>query len=166
MDHGQTNLHVQANSRDEDPMRVFVIMRRSSPLWEVKDAIIIQEALQLMSTNPTIPYKNVTTLALIAKELFDQVRFLVLDVRNEAFDFSTAHIEGRNDLPVVTVRLSKKKQTAQIEGAPIEREVNRRLREIYCDEGYDKTPPFVIDHTNGKVPTYLTPRSVTVPPRS
>ncbi|KAF1991388.1 hypothetical protein K402DRAFT_459405 [Aulographum hederae CBS 113979] len=114
-----------------------------------------QMSLQLISPEPLDPKDT----KLVAKELWGIVNFLIIDLFHSTYEPTTAHLQSANDLPVLTVRLSKKKETAKFEGLPIESRVNQQLRELHDHEGPGSEPPFLVDHTHGNVPTYPNPRS-------
>jgi hypothetical protein len=95
----------------------------------------------------------------MAKGMWGTLSFFIFDIFNDDYDSVTAHLEGKNDLPVMTVRFSKIKETTQVESPAIQTRVNQQLRQLHDDEGHGSEPPFYVDHTNGKVPTYFKPRT-------
>ena len=119
---------------------------------------VLDAALQLISQEAWDP----KTCKFMAKEMWGTLNFFIFDIFNDDYDSNTAHLEGKNDLPVITVRFSKKKETAQVEGLPIQARVNQQLRQLHDNEGHGSEPPFYVDHTNGKVPTYPKPRTAVV----
>ncbi|KIV98293.1 uncharacterized protein PV09_09861 [Verruconis gallopava] len=150
------------------PTRVFIIIQESSRYWSKTDAEVIGAALSLISQQ-VLDSKDRTFTAndyrFMAKEMWGAVTFFIFDLFNDNYNLNTAHKRGENDLPVITVRLSKKKETARYEGRPLQIHVNQQLRKIHDNVGYGCEPPFFVDHTNGKVPTYTNPRTaVRCPP--
>lgn len=150
------NSIVEMNISNREPTRVLIILRQSSPHWSKCDTEVIDAALQLVSQEETW---NQNDYRFMAKEMWGTVTFFILDIFNGGYDWNTAHLEGKNDLPVITVRFSRKKETALVEGPFIRARVNQQLRQLHDDEGYESKPPFYVDHTNGKVPTCLRPRT-------
>ncbi|KIV98621.1 uncharacterized protein PV09_09597 [Verruconis gallopava] len=151
------------------PTRIFIILQDSSPHWSKPDSEVIGVALSLISQQKVLGSTGCTFTAneykFMAKEIWGAVTFFIFDLSNDNYNLNTAHKEGENDLPVVTVRLSKSKETARYEGKPLQMQVNQQLRHIHDKVGYGYEPPFFIDHTNGKVPIYPNPRTaVRCPP--
>jgi hypothetical protein len=95
----------------------------------------------------------------MAKEMWGTFSLFIIDLFHSDYDWNTAHLKGRNDLPVITVRFTKKKETALFEGPSIGVTVNEKLRQLHDDEGYGCKPHFFVDHTGGRVPTYAKPRT-------
>lgn len=147
---------------DPSPIRVLIIVKHASQRWATDDAQVIDAALHLVSQVHHRGQEIWTRRGhkLIAKEMWECFNCLVVDVAHDEYNWNTAHLEGENDLPVITVRFSGKKETASIEGAAITTRVNQELRQLHDNEGYDSKPPFFVDHTNGRVPTYPKPRTV------
>jgi hypothetical protein len=131
-------------------------MRQSSRHWLKSDTEVIDAALQLILQKEAW---NQIDYRFMAKEMWGTVSFFIFDIFNGGYDWNTAYLEGKNDLPVIAVRFSKKKETALVEGPFIRVRVKQQLRQLHNDEGYGSKPPFYVDHTNGKVPTYPKPRT-------
>lgn len=139
----------------ESPKRILILMRDSSRHWLKTDAEIIDTALQLISQQAL----NLNDYRFIAKEMWGTVTFYIVDLFHHDYDPDTAHKEGENDLPLIIVRFSKKKETALQEKQTMEDFVNQRLRQLHDDEGYGSKPPFYVDHRDGKIPSYPSPRT-------
>lgn len=144
------------------PTRILILMQNSSRHWLKTDAEVIDAALELISQQD-LDLNNVTFTAkdyrFIAKEMWGMVTFFIVDLFHHDYNPETSHKEGENNLPLIVVRFSKKKETALQENQAMEVYVNQRLRQLHDDEGYGSEPPFFVDHRDGKVPSYPSPRT-------
>ncbi|KAG8406075.1 hypothetical protein J3459_017455 [Metarhizium acridum] len=147
-------------STSTDAKRVFVAVTNLHPLhvasWDSPDKVF-QHALKLLQNTGLVATEN-PDYQFIAKERYNKI-FFIYDIGNVNFRLATAHLPGDNDLPVLCVTLGKEEHV-QAASRPVENQVNLRLREIYECHGYDAHPPFSIDHANGNIPTYTSPRTL------
>lgn len=100
----------------------------------------------------------------VAEERFDTRSHLIFDVAYDDYQPENAHLPGQGDLPVLRVWLTKK-EGAERASSVIQEMVNGRIRQIHDQTGIGSAPPFLIDYTDGKVPTYWNPRSMKKAPR-
>jgi len=148
-----------------EPRRVLVSVSRKSPHYSnawTSCQEVIHVALRVMSEQGMIASTpdDVLQYQLLATERWDLRTYIVFDMFNELYDPDTAHLPGRNDLPVISVFLhGSGKQDASTAGKPIESWVNREIRDIHNSTGPQSRPPFKIDHANGNVPYYPNPRT-------
>lgn len=150
------------NTTNREPTRVLVMVKPSSRHWSNKDNAVMNAALHLISKE-LIPEQEALDwkdCKFMAKEMWGIITFFIFDIFHNDYDSSTAHLEGKNDLPVITVRFSKKKESAGFEAPSIQAQANQQLRQIHDNEGTKSEAPFYVDHTNGQVPTYWNPRTV------
>lgn len=103
--------------------------------------------------------RDTINLRFMAEENFDTRNHLVFDVSHDDYQPATAHLPGQGDLPVVRVWLSKE-QGADVAGSDIRSRVNNRIREIHDLTGAGSVPPFFVDYSGGKLPTFWNPRTM------
>lgn len=144
--------------------RVVIIISKRSPHWRnawVSDEGIVTIALRLIQEKQLIPVdvQNCTsTVKVLAKERWDLRTFIVFDIFNDTYDPDTAHLPGQNDLPVISVFLSRNESASEA-GTPMLNKVNSDIRAIHNATGQGSRPPFVVDHSGGNVPFYPNPRT-------
>ncbi|KAH7359001.1 hypothetical protein B0T11DRAFT_285551 [Plectosphaerella cucumerina] len=94
----------------------------------------------------------------MALDRWDQRIFMLCDLFNADYNFLEANLEGNNELPVVVVKIShdtiRSKKIPQHIGM-----VGTSLRELHDFHGWEKRPPFSVDHANGAYPTFALTRS-------
>lgn len=96
-------------------------------------------------------------LRMLVKERWTKRLWIVFDIFNDAYDPDKAHLLKMNDLPVIMVSLSEKDVITI--SKLIEGKVNDSVREAHDVHGVGSRPPFIVDHTNGQILTYLNPRT-------
>ncbi|KND87661.1 hypothetical protein TOPH_07692 [Tolypocladium ophioglossoides CBS 100239] len=95
----------------------------------------------------------------VARERWGPRTHIVFDIFNLDYDPDVAHIEGRNDLSVITIFFTRGTDMVVSDaGMPVANAVNKGIRDIHDLEGLNSRPPFSTDHANGSVPTYPNPR--------
>ncbi|KAG5976144.1 hypothetical protein E4U55_007485 [Claviceps digitariae] len=151
--------------------RVFVQLSRSHRhhpgAWEDSSALI-DAAIAFLHQNgiPGFdPSLGPLNPRLLVKENWGFHIRLVFDVSHPAYDPATAHLQGVNDLPGVMVEFSKRRDYVNTSRV-IADKVNQTVREIHDSNGYGSEPPFAVDYTTGRGPTYWRPRSCCKPPES
>lgn len=96
---------------------------------------------------------------LLAEERWDSRTHIVFDILHDSYKSEEAHLPGHGDLPVIAVWLSKK-QVVQTASEGIRNKVNNEVQEIHRLFGEGSQPPFFIDHSGGKVPVFMNPRTI------
>ncbi|KIH88781.1 hypothetical protein SPBR_09011 [Sporothrix brasiliensis 5110] len=145
--------------------RVVVVVSRKSRYWATAWASsegLIAVAFRLLQVERLIPsdaQNNPSTVTFIAKERWDLRTYLVFDIFHDTYNADEAHIPGRNDLPVISVFLGEKKESAGIAGRPTANKVNTDIRALHNSTGPGSRPPFTVDHIDGQVPFYPNPRT-------
>ncbi|KAI0532260.1 hypothetical protein GGR58DRAFT_507635 [Xylaria digitata] len=147
--------------------RVLVIVPSRHSAWSTawdKPEKVIEIALEVLKEKGLIPIDRceLSDARFIAKERWTAVTYLVFDIFHTAYDPVTAHIAGRNDLPLLAVWIGNHTAMAATKG--LEMQVNEDVREIHDNTGLGSQPPFDIDHLNGSGPTYSRPRTVIILP--
>ncbi|KAH7175790.1 hypothetical protein EDB81DRAFT_633139 [Dactylonectria macrodidyma] len=99
-----------------------------------------------------------SAIRFLATERWDLRTFIVFDMLHDSYDPDKAHLPGQDDLPVISVFFGLK-ESASIAGRPITNKVNSDIRAIHNATGPGSRPPFLVDHTGGKVPFYTNPRN-------
>ncbi|KAK7972425.1 hypothetical protein PG988_006559 [Apiospora saccharicola] len=149
-----------------NPKRVFVSVSPKNSYypgaWMSPDAIVSQ-AIDLIQKNGLITPTEPPIPRILLQERWNRIH-IVFDVFNNSYDPETAHLLGLNDLDVLEVYFSAQggvdtKHTA-IAKSGLQAEVNKQLREIHDWTGVGSQPPFIVDHSNGHVPTYSHPRTL------
>lgn len=141
--------------------RVFVSVSSRSPLFPVaweNPEMVIQDAIKLVIQQDLNPANTAPRLLVV--ERWSRI-YVVFDLGHDNYKPETAHISGQNDLPVVAVDFSRDGiSTARAASTGLQDEVNKQIREIHDLSGLGSQPPFIIDHANGKVPTFPYPRTM------
>ena len=152
---------VQAERRAK---RVLIMVSRRSPQWEkawTSPEELIAIAQRLAQESGLLPQgvqDDPSATRFLAKERWDGRTFIVFDVYHDAYDPDRAHLQGRDNLPVIEVYLSQR-QTARMAGNPTANKVNGDVRALHNATGPGSRPPFNVDHSEGRVPFYNNPRS-------
>lgn len=143
-----------------DATRIFVSISSQSQYWtqasqsaEAMGGV----ALDILQKNGFLTHSAVPRF--VAEERFTTRTHLIFDIFYNNYQPETAHLPGQGDLPVLRVSLSKG-QGADRLGSQAQRMVNDRIREIHDLTGTGSVPPFFIDHSNGKLPTFWNPRTM------
>lgn len=147
------------------PTRILVTVSSLSQHWaEARTSAkrIETIAFGILEEEGLLP-KN-SSVKLVAEERFDTRVHLVFDVFYDDYQPEIAHLRGQGELRVLHVSMSKT-QDARKASPAIQKMVNDRIRQIHDQTGIGSVPPFFIDYTNGKVPTYWNPRTMEKAPR-
>jgi len=150
-----------------EPKRVFVSVSRKSPYWSkawTSSEEVISVVLRLMRENNLVALDtndDPSQHLFLVKERWDKRTFIVFDIFNNTYNPDNAHLPGQNDLPVISVFLHRN-ESANIAGGLIANQVNKELRDLHNSTGPGSQPPFIVDHANGKVPSYPNPRTCTL----
>lgn len=153
----------------DGPRRVFVAVSRKSPSYDdawdspektIRDAVHLLQERRLLPREAAAP-----TPRFLAKERWHRI-LIVFEVFHDAYNPDDAHLPGRNDLPVIAVSFSAKHgqqvhtESAREADPRLQDQVNTQIRNLHDWHGMGSRPPFVVDHADGKVPTYANPRSL------
>ncbi|KAH8761627.1 hypothetical protein F5883DRAFT_562595 [Diaporthe sp. PMI_573] len=95
---------------------------------------------------------------LLVEERWGQRTHIVFDILHSDYRPEEAHLPGHGNLPVITVSLSKT-EAVQAATMGIQDKVNSKVREVHRLFGDGSEPPFFIDHSDGKVPLFMNPRT-------
>jgi hypothetical protein len=146
---------------EKSPKRVLIsVGSKSSYLSEAWDQPeeMIQTSLRILLEKKALSPSPADVLY-VAKERWGPRTHIVFDIFNHDYDPDVAHIEGRNDLPVITIFFTRGTDVVVSDaGMPVANAVNKGIRDIHDLEGLNSRPPFSTDHANGNVPTYPNPR--------
>lgn len=142
--------------------RVFVSISPRSRYWsqvcESAEAVLYI-ALALIKENKLLPDSVDTQDAkLLVEERWGLRTHIVFDICHDDYNSETAHLSSSDRLPVIAVWLSAK-ESAQIATKGIKIKVNEETREFHRLHPIGVQPPFIVDHTNGKVPCFANPRA-------
>jgi len=142
--------------------RVFIsVGSKSSYLSRAYDQPIemITLSLELLKERMGFSADYDRDVLYVARERSGIRTHIVFDIFNVGYDSSTAHIEGENDLPVISIFFTRGEEVTVDEAAmPVANSVNKEIRDIHDLEGIRSKPPFSIDRADGKIPTYTHPR--------
>lgn len=154
--------------------RVLVVLSSGSPYWpepgsepEILEAQI-SEAQISDSTKAAID----AAMELIKGEMVPQLgepkilleerwgsrTYIVFDLFHETYDPEVAHLAGYGNLPVIVVWLGVR-EVVQVVTEGIRNKVNEEVRDTHRQFGIGGKPPFFVDHTGGKVPLFINPRT-------
>ncbi|KAK3167497.1 hypothetical protein OEA41_010624 [Lepraria neglecta] len=127
--------------RHRPPMRVLILIRQASSLWQsasVSSDRIIEEALATLHVRPSdAQYK------FLVNEKWPFLNLFVFALYHGAYRSASAHFP--HDLPVLVVDYNRKGTTVSIAGSVRRREVNVRVAEHHNLNGWDREPPFFAD---------------------
>jgi hypothetical protein len=147
------------------PMRVFVKVSKESPYFDfawTRHNDLILAVVKVLEEKDIIckdTRNDSSSFLAVAVDRYNTRVFFVFDINNLEYNFDEAHLEGKNDLPVVIVSLSQKGNHAYPAAAPLMDQVNREIRRLYNLNGIYGKLPFYEDHANGGQPSYPQPRS-------
>lgn len=153
-------------------IRVLVSVSSKSCHWQTackSPEEIVQLTIDAIQKNNWLSLKTTTTttpplkpMLLVTEKWIPRV-FIVFDLFNDDYDPDTAHLPGRNDLPVLPIYFSKKEGQESMDLGPqshlISDKVNKSVYTVFDSTGLGSRPPFIVDHLNGNIPTYPNPRS-------
>ncbi|KAH8762064.1 hypothetical protein F5883DRAFT_561656 [Diaporthe sp. PMI_573] len=95
---------------------------------------------------------------LLVEERWGRRTHIVFDILHNDYRPEEAHLPGHGNLPVIAVWLSNT-EAVQTATMGIQKKVNSEVREVHRLFGYGSEPPFFIDHSDGKVPLFMDPRT-------
>lgn len=153
---------------DQKPTRVLISLRRDrtpdnewQEAWESPQKLVTRALHHLKGDDLISPQDEYAspTCRFMAVERWDPVMFLVFDLFNVEYDFLRAHHDGRDELPVVPVRLTRGGKLKSYPPQPLGL-VNESIRGFHHSNGWDVRPPYWVDHADGAVPTHWHPRSI------
>ena len=140
--------------------RIFVSISTKSRYWsqacESTEAVIEIALALAKQTNLVEP--DTRDVKWIVEEKWGSRTHIVFDVLHDTYDSKTAHLPGHNNLPVISVFLSRE-ESVQTANQLLRNRVNEEVRETHRVHPAGIEPPFIVDHTNGNVPRYGCPRS-------
>jgi len=143
------------------PIRVLINVSRKNSYWSEawqSPKKVIFAALELMGIK--VAERD---MLFLAKERWNKRVYIVIDIFNDRYDSTTAHLLGQNDLPVIMVLLNERENSVcHSPGTQISNKVNKDIRDVHDAMGIGSRPPFTVDHANGHVPCYPNPRSCTL----
>ena len=141
--------------RERMPTRVAIFVRTKSPLYLCAPDEIVKAACSSLDIA-----SDINKSKLLVVEKWDRLNILVFDIFHEKYDLSTAHQE--ENLPVILIDFGKRYSVIKAAMKNFEGKVNRGVARHHNLNGWDKTPPYVADHTGTKVPTYPNPRDLSI----
>ncbi|OAA51464.1 hypothetical protein NOR_00057 [Metarhizium rileyi] len=155
------------------PLRVLIIVKqRSRSLWQeawdqpqgiISKVLIHLKYDSLVSTDSEY---NSPDCRFIAVERWDSVVFIVFDLFNVDYNYLDAHLDGKNELPVMTVRVSQGDNACIFKTRRVEatKRLGDEIRRLHDKHGWTESLPYKIDHANGVYPIYFNPRSLSTNP--
>lgn len=123
----------------------------------------IQKSLQIIQEHEKISDGQLPTPYFLAKSRMSQIH-LVFDIFNDAYDWKTAHLPAQNDLSVIAIYFTGQdgvdihKLVEDV--GPLQNEINKHIRELHNDNGFDRKPPYEVDYKDRDPPTYSNPRTL------
>lgn len=98
----------------------------------------------------------------MAVERWDEMIFIVCDLFNTEYNCCDAYLDGMNELPVQLVRIrpGSSNDTIKVREPQVINQVGHLLRDIHDMHGWEDSPPYKVDHADGKYPVYNSPRSL------
>ncbi|KAJ0100751.1 hypothetical protein J7T55_004262 [Diaporthe amygdali] len=139
--------------------RVFLSVSAKSSHWpqvceSAEEAVRI--AVELIKKENIITQWGVPRL--LVEERWGSRTHIVFDILHDTYSSQEAHLPGHGNLPVIAVWLSKK-EVVQTASEGIQKKVNDEVWEVHRLSGKGSEPPFFIDHSGGKVPIFMNPRT-------
>lgn len=149
-----------ANTYSMAARRVFLSVSAKSSHWpqvceSAEEAVRIAVELIRQEENMISQWGDPR---LLVEERWGSRIHIVFDILHDTYNSQEAHLPGHGNLPVIAVWLSKK-EVAQTASEGIQKKVNDEVREIHRLFGEGSEPPFFIDHSGGKVPVFMNPRT-------
>lgn len=145
--------------RDREPLRVAIMVNpQSSTAQKLGPTpnLVVDEILALLDLPPGLAH-----LRYLVHQIWDIVDIFVLDIFNLAYDCAKAHLP--QDLPVIMVHYSRRKVTASLASRDFRNQVNETVAKLHDLNGWETSPPYIDDHSNGIIPRYPNPRSICLP---
>lgn len=96
----------------------------------------------------------------LVSEKREAVHSLVCDIRNELYDWPTAHFP--QDIDVILVEAYRSRLRATLAGTPHRNAVNVRVAVHHNSNGTKQRPPYFEDHTHDPHPAYGDVRDLTM----
>lgn len=96
---------------------------------------------------------------MLVEERWGSRTHVVFDLFHETYNPEEAHLPGYGNLPVIAVWLSGT-EVAQVATEGLRNRVNEEVRDTHRKFGKGGKPPFFIDHSGGKVPLFVNPRTM------
>lgn len=151
----------------ESPTRILIKVRRRCPGWDQawkEPQKTITQVLRSLNYDKLITPDDVynsPACRFMAVERWDSHTFIVVDLFNHDYDYSEAHLPGKNILPVRIVSISQgvdglRFKAQEPRAIPA---IDEELRVAHDHHGWKVEPPYKIDHANGTHPVYWKPRS-------
>lgn len=131
--------------------RIFVSISRKSRFWPLAGesvTTIVDTALNLAKKHRLVE-PEARDPRLLVEERWGPRTHIVFDLHHNDYDSNTAHLPGRN-LPVIIVFLSTT-ESAQAASKLLEDRINQEVRDIHGSHTAGVQPPFIVDHTSGKI---------------
>jgi len=153
---------------DESPIRILIIVKKSDPAWlqawEEPQKTITQVLKHLKYDRLVSPddVYNSSDCRFIVVERWDSHVFIVCDLFNINYDPLNAHLDGKNELPVMVVRICQGDHSSVVKAKELQAidRVGEQLRSFHDLHGWNDSPPYRIDHANGVHPVYHSQRSL------
>lgn len=144
-----------------DARRVFVSVSSKSAHWvKINESaqIAVDCAMSLIKKGEDQGLQ-LGEPRLLVEEKWGQRTHIIFDLRHDAYDPETAHLPTHGDIPVIAVWLSGE-ESLQVATQGLRDRVNHEVRDIHRKFGDGSRPPFFIDHSDGKVPFFISPRMI------
>ncbi|KAJ9130181.1 hypothetical protein NKR23_g12313 [Pleurostoma richardsiae] len=111
---------------------------------------------------PVMNHRFAFSLSISMVERWDSHVFIVCDLFNINYDPLNAHLDGKNELPVMVVRICQGDHSSVVKAKELQAidRVGEQLRSFHDLHGWNDSPPYRIDHANGVHPVYHSPRSL------
>ncbi|PSN59585.1 hypothetical protein BS50DRAFT_626545 [Corynespora cassiicola Philippines] len=142
--------------------RIFVSISNKSihwsRAWNYSDEVVEKAVARVTTNSAALCSADAPPqIRILVKERWTSRLWIVFDIFNKEYDPGQAHLPGVNDLPVIIVSFGENDivSTSKL----LEDQVNDSIRQAHDNHGVGSEPPFVIDHTNGQIPTYSNPRT-------
>ncbi|KAK4097011.1 hypothetical protein N658DRAFT_489537 [Parathielavia hyrcaniae] len=149
--------------------RIFVSISPKSPFWflacESAEALV-DLALGLVKKKGLVEPDDECDPRFLVEERWGLRTHIVFDINHRDYDSNTAHLPRQiNNLPVAIVSLNRT-ESVQTASKLLEDKINSEVRKIHGAHAVGIEPPFIVDHTEGKIPCYPNPRSALAQPRA
>jgi len=148
-----------------EPRRVYVKVSNESPyfdvVWTCYNEIILA-VVAILKEEKMIhedAANNSSSFRALAIDRYNTRIFVVFDIHNLKYNFEDAHLEGKNNLPVIAVSLSRERNHVFTASPLLMNTVNESIRRLHDINGFHGELPFREDHAKGCWPSYSEPRS-------
>lgn len=138
--------------------RIFVSVSTKSAHWSsISESanVAVGIAMDLVRQKEDVVLPSGEPKILI-EEKWGSRTHIVFDIFHDTYDPEEAHLHGRGDLPVIAVSLSGN-EVVQVAVPAMRKKVNDEVREIHRLSGGGSRPPFIVDHSDGKIPFFCKP---------